>query len=277
MGLFRGFFAPFQGAAFLAREKMLHLVILPVLLNLGLAVGAAWAAAKWVRPELARGTGTAATSGLGTVFFVALTVLGALVLFVVFQPLLGAVFNDYLSERVERQVASNSGADVPRPRFFASVGRALSHGVLKLVLYGLAVVLGLLLTPAGIGPIVGVSLGALFLAYDGFDFPLSRRSAGFSAKWRYLALHPAQTIGYGLGATFLYFVPLALVVAPPLAAAGATLVYLETEQRRGQKRARGKPTKDDVKEPPPETSKPITPAEAAGPVEPAPHKENNTR
>ena len=80
--------------------------------------------------------------------------------------------------------------------------------------------------------LVGVGLGALFMAYDGFDYPLARRGLGFGAKWAYLARHPGLTLGYGLGATLLYLVPFAFVVAPPFAAAGATLAFLDDEARK---------------------------------------------
>jgi uncharacterized protein involved in cysteine biosynthesis len=233
MGFFRGFVAPFRGAVFVTRTRMWHLVILPILLNAALAIGAAWANATYWRQELAgKAVGSPA---LASVLLVVATVLGAVVMFIVLQPVLGAVFNDVLTERVERKVIS----DVPHARFLPSAGRALAHGVLKLVLFGIAFVIGLGLgaVTAGLGGAIGVGLGALFLAYDGFDYPLARRSLGFWAKWRYLALHPAQTIGYGLGATIFYLVPLALIVAPPFAAVGATLVYLETESRREKKKS----------------------------------------
>jgi uncharacterized protein involved in cysteine biosynthesis len=231
MGFFRGFVAPFRGAVYVTRAHLWHLVFVPLLLNVALAGGSAWVAARYWRSELAsRAVGSPA---LGTLLLVVTTALGAVVLFLILQPLLGAIFNDYLSERVERQVAG----DVPRVPLLASVGRSLAHGVLKLVLYGIAFVLGLGLgaVTVGLGSAVGVGLGALFLAYDGFDYPLSRRGAGFGAKWRYLALHPAQTIGYGLGATLLYLIPLALIVAPPFTAVGATLVFLEAESRKAGK------------------------------------------
>lgn len=233
MGFFRGFVAPFRGAVFVARSRMWHLVVVPILLNVALAVGAAWANARYWRQEL--GDRAVSSPALASVLLVVATVLGAIVLFVALQPVLGAVFNDLLSERVERRVKG----DVPRARFLPSAGRALGHGVLKLVLYGVAFVIGLGLgaVTAGLGGVVGVGLAALFLAYDGFDYPLARRSFGFWAKWRYLALHPAQTIGYGLGATIFYLVPLALIVAPPFTAVGATLVFLETESRREKKKA----------------------------------------
>src|SRR5262249_40286933 len=82
---------------------------------------------------------------------------------------------------------------------------------------------------------VGLGLGALFLAYDGFDYPLARRGLGFGAKWAYLARHPGLTIGYGIGTTLLYLVPLAFVVAPPCAAAGAPLGGLDDDTRRGKR------------------------------------------
>jgi uncharacterized protein involved in cysteine biosynthesis len=92
----------------------------------------------------------------------------------------------------------------------------------------------------GIGALVGVALGGVFLAYDGFDFPLSRRGASFGGKWSYLALHPGLTLGYGLGATVLYLIPLAFVVAPPFTAVGATLAYLDEETRAEAQKARQK-------------------------------------
>lgn len=230
MGFFRGFMAPFRGAIYVRRAHLWHLILLPVLLNVALAGGAVWAAARYWHQELADRSFAIGSPALASLLFVVATTLGAIVLFVMVQPLLGAVFNDLLSERVERKVRGDS----PRPPFFASAWRSLGHAVLKLFLYTAAFVagLGLSAVTAGLGGAVGLGLGALFLAYDGFDYPLSRRSVGFWAKWRYLVLHPAQTIGYGLGATVFYLIPLALVVAPPLTAVGATLVYLETESRR---------------------------------------------
>jgi uncharacterized protein involved in cysteine biosynthesis len=234
MGFLRGFVAPFKGAMYVTRERLWHFVLLPLLLNAALAIGSAFVAGRYWQKELAdRAMGSPA---LGTLLLVVTTGLGTVILFLILQPLLGAVFNDLLSERVERRVAGDS-AKAP---FFASAGRALSHGVLKLILYGLAFVVGLALgaVTVGVGSLVGLGLGAIFLAYDGFDYPLSRRSATFGAKWRYLALHPAQTIGYGLGATVFYLIPLALIVAPPFTAVGATLVFLETESRSRDKENR---------------------------------------
>jgi CysZ protein len=229
-GLVNGFLAPFRGGLYMARRRLWRFLLVPLILNLALAVGALWAASTYWRQELA--DHLSASPVLGWLFLVVTTALGGLVLFVALQPVLGAIFNDRLSEKVE---VLERGS-VPKTAFFASTGKAVVHGLLKLLLYAVALVVGLALTAVvGIGVPVGVGLGAIFLAYDGFDYPLARRGMGFGAKWAYLARHPGLTIGYGIGTTLLYLVPFAFVVAPPCAAAGATLAFLDDEARKAKR------------------------------------------
>jgi uncharacterized protein involved in cysteine biosynthesis len=235
-----GFLAPFRGGIYMMRQRMWAYLLVPLLLNLALAVGALWAASVYWRQELNQHLTSSPV--LGWLFLVVTTALGGIVLFVALQPVLGAIFNDRLSEKVESLVRGS----VPKVPFFASTGKAVVHGLLKLLLYAVALVTGLALTAVvGVGVPVGLGLGALFLAYDGFDYPLARRGLGFGAKWAYLARHPGLTLGYGIGTTLLYLVPLAFVVAPPCAAAGATLAFLDDEARslkRAQSSAPGKDT-----------------------------------
>ena len=157
MGFFRGFIAPFHGAVFLARARLWHLALLPVLLNLALAGGAGWAAAHYWRQELGDRATALGSPALASVLLVVATTAGAIMLFVVLQPILGAIFNDILSERVERHVLGTA----PRAAFFASAARALGHALLKLMLYGMAFVVGLGLgtVTAGLGGAVGVGSG----------------------------------------------------------------------------------------------------------------------
>lgn len=233
MGFFRGFLAPFRGAVFVAQQRLWRHMVLPVLLNLALGVGTMVAASRFWRQELA---GTLAGSPVvGWIFVAVMTAIGGVVLFILLQPLLSAIFCDRLAETVERRVTG----EAPKVPFLTSAGKALAHGLLKLVLYAIALGVGLALTAlTGIGSLVGVGLGAIFLAYDGFDYPLARRNATFAGKWAYLAKNPGLALGYGLGAYVLYLVPLAFLVAPPFAAAGATLAYLETESRASGRKAR---------------------------------------
>jgi CysZ protein len=218
----------------MARQRLWRYLLVPLLLNLALAVAALWAASAYWRQELS--SHLTSSPVLGWIFLVVTTALGGIVLFIALQPVLGAIFNDRLSEKVEVLVRGS----VPRTAFFASTGKAVVHGLLKLLLYAVALTVGLVLTATtGIGSLVGVGLGALFLAYDGFDYPLARRGLGFGAKWGYLARHPGLTLGYGIGSTVLYLLPFAFVVAPPCAAAGATLAFLDDEARNPKRTPAG--------------------------------------
>jgi uncharacterized protein involved in cysteine biosynthesis len=169
-GLVNGFLAPFRGGIYMMRQRMWAYLLVPLLLNVALAVGALWAASTYWRQELNQHLTHSPV--LGWLFLVVTTALGGIVLFVLLQPVLGAIFNDRLSEKVEVMVRGS----VPKVPFFASTGKAVVHGLLKLLLYAIALVIGLALTAVvGVGVPVGLGLGALFLAYDGFDYPLARR------------------------------------------------------------------------------------------------------
>jgi CysZ protein len=227
VGLVRGFLAPFRGGAFIARHGLWHYLVLPILFNLGLGAATIFYVQRYLREESYVATPMANTPVVGWLILIGLTVLASAIIFLILQPVLTAVFCDRLSERVERGLNGSA----PKAPFLASTGRAIVHGILKAVLYGIAVAVGFFLFGfgLGVGSLFGVALGGLFIAYDGFDYPLSRRGASFGKKWAYLARHPGQTIGFGIGATLLYLVPLAFFVAPPFVAAGATMVFVESE------------------------------------------------
>jgi uncharacterized protein involved in cysteine biosynthesis len=251
VGFFRGFLAPFRGGVFVARERLWRYLVLPVLLNVALAVGTMVAAFQYFHVESA--DKLAAWGVLGWIVLAVLTVLGGVVLFIVAQPILSAVFSDRLSEHVERRIRGN----VQRQPFFLSTGRALVDAVLKLAFYAGAFAVGLALTVTPltiVGSLVGVGIGSVFLAYDGFDYPLSRRGVGFGGKWAYLVRHPGVTVGFAIGAAVLYLVPLAFLVAPSFSAAGATVVFLEIEGKGASK-----PVKSGENSPEPGQEKPDKP------------------
>jgi CysZ protein len=228
MGFARGFLAPFRGAVFITRHGLWGHLALPILLNLGLVVGSAWLAVHLVQDRIGGRLDAQLGGSVGVVANVVLVLLAivlSLLVFVLLQPLVGAPFVDLLSEKVERLVRGTS----PSTGVWRSVGQALLHGLMKVVLYGSALLVALGLGAlTGIGGLLGTALYALFLAFDGFDYPLARRGVSFGGKWRYLLVHPGQTLGYCLGASVLYLVPLALLVAPAFAAVGATLAYLDS-------------------------------------------------
>ena len=137
----------------------------------------------------------------------------------------------------------------PAVPLLASAGRALVHGLLKLVLYGLALGSGSLLTAVtGVGSLVGV-------AWRRSSWP----TTASTIRWRderdlrrevgYLVRHPLQTVGFGLGHQRALPRAARVLVAPPFAAVGATLAFLGHQSgaaagraRRSAATARPKPT-----------------------------------
>ena len=216
----------------MARHGLWHYLLLPVLVNAALITGAVLLGVHVVRRWVGTG-GMASSLPVSVGIWVLAAVLG-LVFFVIAQPVVSAPFVDALTEKAETLVRGQH----PRGGFWRSAWKALLHGVLKMLCYLTALVLVWALTMlTGIGGGVGALLSAVLLAYDGFDYPLARRGAGFGGKWRYLLLHPGQTLGYCVGATLLYLIPPAILVAPAFAGVGATLAFLDTDTAPGSRDA----------------------------------------
>jgi uncharacterized protein involved in cysteine biosynthesis len=237
MQIVRGFVAPFRGAVFVARHSLWGYLAVPFLLNLGIAVAAGYWGGGWVGEHWQTGWLSDHPS-LARVATWIVTAFVALLAFIVAQPVLAAPFIDLLCERCERILRGQS----PSAGIIRSAVQAVGHGLLKAALYGFALAATLVAGAlTGAGGVLGAALYGIFLAFDGFDYPLARRAVSFSGKWRYLLSRPGQTVGYCCGAGLLFFVPLAALVAPSFAAVGATLAYLEGEERasHGHDRERG--------------------------------------
>ena len=226
MSFFRGVLAPYRGLVFVARHGLWSYLLLPLILNVGVAIGSSVLAVRLARRAwLGDSSAAMLDVGISAGIYLAAALMTVL-LFIVLQPLVSAPFVDLLSEKVERLVRGQ----VPGTGVFRSVWQALLHGALKAALYACALLLTLILGAfTGVGGLLGAACYGIFLAFDGFDYPLARRAVSFGGKWRYLASHPAQTVGYCCGAGLLYLVPLAALVAPAFAAVGATLAFLDTD------------------------------------------------
>jgi uncharacterized protein involved in cysteine biosynthesis len=231
MGLFRGLFAPLRGAIFIARHGLLGYLIAPFFLNAGLAALTVWLGLHVVRGNIATGVFADWPTLTGTLLVIVGGLVGIL-LFVSLQPVVGAPFVDLVSEKTEAVVRGR----VPSVGFLRAAAVSLLHGLMKAALYALALGVTLLLgAVTGFGGVLGMVLYAVFFAFDAFDYPLSRRGCSFGDKWSYLVSHPVQTLGFSIGATVFYLIPLAALVAPTFLAVGATLAYLDAEPREARR------------------------------------------
>jgi CysZ protein len=235
----RGMTYLFKGAGFVGKHpRLLPLCVGPVLtsiiLVLLLIIGANWGVSylsqRW-------GGGHGVWAGviyiLLMIFVVAaLVFLGAVVLL----SLAASPFCSLISERTE---ALATGKPVPSQswgQIFTESLRGIGHALIRVFCY-LALTLPLSALGFFLSPIAPVFLilqfviSAFFLAYDFLDYPLSRRCVGFGAKWIYVDRHRADSFGFGVTVALAILVPLANVIVPPIAAVGATLLYVDLGDR----------------------------------------------
>jgi len=113
VGLVRGFVAPFRGGVFIARHRLWHYLVAPVLLDMALGVGTLFAAARYWRAEGFVGEQLAKAPAVGWLILAVLTLVSGVVLFIVAQPIVSAAFSDRLSDRIEREVQGQAPSPEP--------------------------------------------------------------------------------------------------------------------------------------------------------------------
>lgn len=221
-----------RGFNFLVAERLWPWLIAPTLLTAVLTIGGAWATWHF-------GGAFVDARVAGHNFFIAallriilwLLVVGAtFVPFIVAGLVATAPFAGPLTARVE---SKRSGAPPPA----TGIGETITdvvHTIVSLAVYlaiaGFIFLLQLTMSP--LAPFLGVlgfCVTAKYLAFDNFDFPLSRRKLAFGQKWAWLNAHKAETNGFGALVALLTFIPGLGLVVPAVAAAGATLLYLDLE------------------------------------------------
>ena len=227
MGLVRGFLAPFRGGAFIARHRLWHYLVLPVLLDVALGVDGMVLASRYWRAEAFVGEQLIKAPAVGWLILVVLTVVSGAVLFLVAQPLLQAVFSDRLSDGwsarsaarrrplrcwplpgAPSRTACSSWSSTRWRCWPPSCSASGPPGSAPSWAWR---------WPGSSSPTTGS------ITRSPVGAPASARSGATCSRTR------RRRLGSALGATLLYLVPLALFVAPPFVAAGATMVFVESE------------------------------------------------
>ncbi len=140
-------------------------------------------------------------------------------------------FVDALSEASESMLIE--GDQIPRrdESLIRSVVRAVVSSVVVLVSYVLVMVPVLLihvipLLGSVAATILGMGVSALFLTLEYTDAPLDRRGHDLREKFELLDQHRALSLGFGLGASLLFGVPVVNVFTIPVVVIGATALAI---------------------------------------------------
>jgi CysZ protein len=234
----------FAGAAYLFRAlafvrshaRLWGWVVAPATLTAAVAGTLGWEAWHWAHALVDRytvGHGAFVAAVVDVLLFI-LAVGVFYVGFLVVSVVACAPFAGILSERTEKlatgRVVAPTGA-----RALGAMLRSTVHVMWSLFIY-LAIAAPLFLAHFFVPPlapftiVANLLLTAVFLAYDAWDLPLSRRDLAFRAKWATLKRHQAESLGLGLAAAALLAVPGFNLIVPPLAAVAGTLMFVELER-----------------------------------------------
>lgn len=234
-----GLLAPLKAWSFLwGQKRLLPLAVAPFLINLGLFTLSFWLGysrfGSWVRSFLPLGEGW-----WWEVLYYLLAGLVALVLlvlqvylFAVVGGVIASPFLEALTRRVEALAVPQAPGGWAQVGWLAEISRVAGQAVKRLALF---VAVMLLLLALNLLPVLGNLLYAAlalvatccFLALEFLDYPLDRRGLTFRQKLSYLRGLGFRGFSFGAAVCLMGMVPLVNLLLLPLAAVGATLLYLD--------------------------------------------------
>lgn len=256
--LFHGMTLPFRAVKFLFQHPELwKFVVIPALINISLFGSALYfllpsidTVLNWLQvdahlsfgPEWFRtGIEYLLTGILGI-----LSVVAAYIFVLLFGGIAASPFNDLLSDRAERILLRREEAESRDEMALWGILRGIGVSIFMLgsYMFFMAWVLLFNLIP-GVGPpiatILGTVLSALFLAVEYSDAPIDRRGGGLRRKFEAVEVHRTLSIGFGLGASLMFWIPFLNFLTIPVAVAGGTalgIVLAEWEQSASRRRKR---------------------------------------
>jgi CysZ protein len=237
-----------RGAAFLVGHPRLWFwAAIPFILNIILFVAVAWGGwhyfSQWLDTLFSTSAETWWGVALGWLLRILFwLVLGLLILFcyVPLATVVAAPFNDIISDQVERMYAR---AGIDEAFSVRQLGRSIWLGfrtslklASKTIVYML-LVLPLYLLPPPLGGILGPAAQAAitirFLSLEHTSYSMDRRYYTYEQRSSFLKLNRARTIGLGAMCFVVMMVPFVNALFIPIAAVAGTLLFCDTELRRG--------------------------------------------
>ena len=156
--------------------------------------------------------------------------------FSIVSNLVGAPFNGFLAEAVERYLLQQEKVDTVSRSLLQEVLQAFKSELQKLIYFALRAIPLLLLF---VIPIINVSaplfwllFSAWMLALEYMDYPMSNHGQLFKQQREKLFASKQLTFGFGLGVMILTLIPVINFLAMPVAVAGATKMYVDNRELR---------------------------------------------
>lgn len=149
------------------------------------------------------------------------------VTFSITAGIIAAPFNDFLAEATEPH------ATPPLPPVAGTgalrIARLVTIDIIKSLGVAFATLFALLLSWIPGLNLVAFLLAAVLLSFQYVSYPQTRRGIGLLKGSLFLGRHLFACAGFGLAVLFLFSIPLASIIALPLAVVGGTLLVARAE------------------------------------------------
>lgn len=151
--------------------------------------------------------------------------------FTLLANLIGAPFNGFLAEAVERQITGGEPAQGAWTEIFGEIISGF-FGELRKVLYFVlrAIPLLILFLIPGlnlVAPFLWMAFGAWVLALEYADYPMANHGLSFAEQRRRLGEKRLVTLSFGGATLLITLIPGINFLAMPVAVAGATVMWVE--------------------------------------------------
>jgi CysZ protein len=152
--------------------------------------------------------------------------------FTMVANLIGAPFNGFLAEKVERRLAFDARSPGPRashlladffPSIFGEIRHLLYYLLIAVPLFALSIIPGLVVITAPLSFL----FSAWLLSVEYLSYPMGNHNRYFPDVRRWLRGHRGLGLGFGLAATIATMVPVVNFFVMPAAVAGATALWVE--------------------------------------------------
>ncbi|MGB2131084.1 MAG: sulfate transporter CysZ [Marinobacterium sp.] len=225
-----------KGASLLPQPGLRRFVIIPLLVNVLLFVGAIWLLVKqfdaWVGYWL--GFIPQWLDFLYWLFwplFALVVLVGVYYGFSIVANLIAAPFNGFLSEKVERSLRGDPVTDEGWQELLAMIPRSLQRELHKLAYYLPRFLLLLVITfiPVVnlISPLLWFLFGAWMMSIQYCDYPMDNNKVSFRQMKELLKGKRATSVGFGALVQLGMLVPVLNLFVMPAAVIGATLYWVE--------------------------------------------------
>lgn len=151
--------------------------------------------------------------------------------FTIVANLIGAPFNGFLAEAVEKNITGAKIESNNNETLFEIIVISIKSEIQKLLYFALRALPLLILFIIPMiniaAPIVWFLFTAWMLTLEYGDYPMGNHDISFKQQREKFAVNRQLSLGFGSGVMLLTMIPVVNFIAMPVAVAGATRMYLE--------------------------------------------------